>query len=52
MATSVAAAIATAASPIPFSDAFLLVPIQVAMLAGISATFGGRGQPPSLVRNP
>jgi uncharacterized protein (DUF697 family)/GTP-binding protein EngB required for normal cell division len=27
-------------TPIPFSDAALLVPIQVGMLAGISATFG------------
>ncbi len=29
-----------AAVPIPFSDAIAIVPIQVAMLAGISATFG------------
>lgn len=29
-----------AASPIPFSDALLLVPVQAGMLAGISATFG------------
>lgn len=29
-----------AAVPIPFSDAVAIVPIQVAMLAGISATFG------------
>lgn len=29
-----------AAVPIPFSDAVLIVPIQVGMLAGISATFG------------
>lgn len=38
----VAAALATAAgaSPMPFSDAALLVPIQVGMLAAISATFG------------
>jgi uncharacterized protein (DUF697 family) len=28
------------ASPIPFSDAFILVPIEVGMLAGISAAFG------------
>ena len=34
------AAAAAGASPIPFSDAALLVPIQVGMLAGISATFG------------
>lgn len=40
----VAAAAATAATvgavPIPFSDAVLLVPVQVGMLAGISAAFG------------
>jgi len=37
-----AAAIASVvgASPIPFSDAVLLVPVQVGMLAGISAVFG------------
>jgi len=29
-----------AAVPIPFSDAALLVPIQIGMLAGISATYG------------
>ncbi len=29
-----------AAAPIPFSDAVAIVPIQVSMLAGISATFG------------
>ena len=29
-----------AASPIPLSDSMLIVPIQIAMLAGISATFG------------
>ena len=34
------AATAAGASPIPFSDAALLIPIQVGMLAGISATFG------------
>ena len=28
------------AAPIPFADAVMIVPIQVAMLAGISATFG------------
>ena len=38
--TAAAAATTAGASPIPFSDAALLVPIQVAMLAGISATFG------------
>lgn len=35
-----AAATATGATPIPFSDAVLLVPIQVGMLAGITAAFG------------
>ena len=28
------------AAPIPFADALILVPIQIGMLAGISATFG------------
>ena len=31
---------AAGATPIPFADAALLIPIQVGMLAGISATFG------------
>lgn len=31
---------ATGAVPIPFSDAFLLVPEQIAMIAGITAAFG------------
>lgn len=35
-----AAAGTAAASPIPFSDALLLVPIQVAMITSISKTFG------------
>lgn len=35
-----ASAAAAGASPIPFSDAALLVPIQIGMLAGISAIFG------------
>lgn len=37
---SAATAAALAAVPIPFSDAIGIVPIQVGMLAGISATFG------------
>lgn len=37
---SAATAAATAAVPIPFSDAIAIVPIQIGMLAGISATFG------------
>lgn len=28
------------ATPIPFADAFILVPIQVGMVAGVTATFG------------
>ena len=38
--TAAEAAAAAGASPIPFSDAALLVPIQIGMLAGVSATFG------------
>jgi uncharacterized protein (DUF697 family)/GTPase SAR1 family protein len=34
------AAAAAGATPLPFSDAILLAPIQIGMLAGISATFG------------
>lgn len=37
---AVTAAAAAGASPIPFSDAALLVPIQVGMFAGISSVFG------------
>jgi len=35
-----ATAVAAGASPIPFSDAAILVPIQIGMLAKISAVFG------------
>lgn len=38
--SAAATAAATAAVPIPFSDAIAIVPIQIGMLAGISATFG------------
>jgi uncharacterized protein (DUF697 family) len=38
--TSVTAAMGVAAAPIPFADAALLVPIQLAMIAGITATYG------------
>ena len=38
--TAATAAAAAGASPIPFSDAFILVPIQVVMLAGITSAFG------------
>jgi uncharacterized protein (DUF697 family) len=40
VATASAAAAATAAAPIPASDAVILKPIQVAMMAGITAIFG------------
>lgn len=40
VAGAAASAAGIAAAPIPFSDAIAIVPIQVAMLAGISATFG------------
>lgn len=40
VASSSAAAAVTGAVPIPFSDAALLIPEQVAMLAGITAVFG------------
>lgn len=40
MTGAAAAAAAAGAAPIPFADAFALVPIQVGMMAGISAAFG------------
>ncbi|TVR05036.1 MAG: DUF697 domain-containing protein [Deltaproteobacteria bacterium] len=40
IATAATAAAAVGATPIPFADAAALVPIQVGMLAGISAAFG------------
>jgi uncharacterized protein (DUF697 family)/predicted GTPase len=40
VAGSATAAAAAGASPIPFSDAAILVPIQIGMLAGITAAFG------------
>ncbi|GAB4211071.1 MAG: GTP-binding protein [Synechococcales cyanobacterium] len=40
VAGAAASAASLAAIPIPFSDAIGIVPIQVGMLAGISATFG------------
>lgn len=40
VASAATAAGAIGATPIPFSDAALLVPVQVAMLAGITAVFG------------
>lgn len=40
VAAASALAVAAGASPSPFSDAFILVPIQMGMLASISAIFG------------
>jgi len=40
VASAVTLAIATAASPIPFSDAAILVPIQIGMLTSITLIFG------------
>lgn len=40
VATATTAAAAAGASPIPLSDVALLAPIQIGMLAGITATFG------------
>ncbi len=40
VATSAFAAAGFAATPLPFADAAALVPIQIGMLAGISATWG------------
>lgn len=40
VAGAASGALAAGIAPIPFSDAAILVPIQIGMLAGISATFG------------
>jgi uncharacterized protein (DUF697 family)/GTP-binding protein EngB required for normal cell division len=40
VAAAATTAAGTGAIPIPFSDAFALIPIQVGMLAGITAVFG------------
>jgi len=40
IAVAATAAAAAGASPIPFSDAFILAPIQIGMLAKISSTMG------------
>ncbi len=40
VATSVTAAVGVGAAPIPFSDAAVLVPTQIGMIAGITAVFG------------
>lgn len=40
MGTAVSAAMGIGAAPIPFADAALLVPIQIGMIASITATYG------------
>jgi uncharacterized protein (DUF697 family) len=40
VATAATSAAGVAATPIPFADAALIVPIQVGMVAGITATYG------------
>ena len=40
VATAASSAAAIAYTPIPFSDWTLIVPIQISMIAGITATFG------------
>lgn len=40
VASAAVSAAGVAATPIPFADAFLIVPIQIGMVAGISATYG------------
>ena len=40
VASSATTAATAGASPIPFSDAAILIPIQIGMLAGISSSFG------------
>jgi uncharacterized protein (DUF697 family) len=42
VASATIAAAGTGAFPIPFADAYLIVPIQISMLASITATFGLR----------
>ena len=40
VSASAAASAAVGAAPIPVSDAIILMPVQVGMLAGITAVFG------------
>jgi uncharacterized protein (DUF697 family)/GTP-binding protein EngB required for normal cell division len=40
VASAATAAAGVGAAPIPFADAFLLVPIQISMLSGVTAVFG------------
>ncbi len=41
---SAASALATGATPIPFSDAAILVPLQIGMIAKLTAAYGSRMQ--------
>ena len=43
IATATASATAAAASPIPFSDALIITPIQVGMIGGLAALYGLKG---------
>ena len=38
--TAVTATVGEGAAPVPFSDAFLMIPTQTAMIAGITAVYG------------
>lgn len=40
--TSASSALATGATPIPFSDAAILVPLQIGMIARLTAAYGSR----------
>ena len=42
IATSAASALATGATPIPFSDAAILVPLQIGMIARLTAAYGSK----------
>lgn len=44
IAASAASAMATGATPIPFSDAAILVPLQIGMIAKLTAAYGSRMQ--------
>ncbi len=49
ISAATAAATGVAASPVPFSDAVLLVPVQIAMLAKITSVWGISGASDALV---
>ena len=46
---SVSAALATGAVPIPFSDAAVLVPVEMGMIGGITACFGLKNLPKAVI---